>query len=292
MVVSFLFVILILLAFFAIQFKPGDVVPQSQYEVVVNENLRLKDKVEYLEERIRMLIAEIQRLRQNQSINKKLSDYLRNIAQERRFILTAIEEHVERETGLRVTVDNENGIIRFRGDDLFGSARWRVQNGSVADEVAAAIAGAFNDVLPCYTVGTRSEFDEACNRASAIIEAIQIEGHTDDDAVSASLTDAEGIIDNLDLSARRGAEMFRAILRHDNGRMLDYLNIRGQPVLSFSGYGDMRPLEPHDDRGSDRINRRIDLRFILTTPIITDEVDMIKSSLTARSPVIDKMIAE
>lgn len=292
MVVSFLFIVLILLAFFAIQFKPDDVVPKSEYEAVRKENVRLTDKIDELEERIRKLLAEIERLKQDQTVDKKLSEYLRSIAQERQFILSAIQKHVERETGLRVTIDNVNGIIRFRGDDLFGSAAWRVQKGSTADRVAAAIADAFSTVLPCYTVGTRSKFDEACNNSSAIIEAIQIEGHTDDDAVSARLTKSEGILDNLDLSARRGAEMFRAILMHDGGAMLDYLNIRGQPVLSFSGYGDMRPLEPHKNKGADRLNRRIDLRFILTTPIAANEVDAIKSSLVSGAPDIDSRIVK
>jgi flagellar motor protein MotB len=295
MVVSFLFIILILLAFFAIQFKPDDVVPKSDFDDLLQQKIHLEDKVHDLERdivtlqgRIVILLEEIERLRRHQDIDIKLSDYLRSIAKERQLILERIRKRVEQETGLRVTVDNVNGIIRFRGDDLFASSAWRVGTDSAADRVAAAISTAFTKILPCYTLGPRADFDWVCNNAFAIIEAIQIEGHTDDDTINtrSNLTRVEGIHDNLDLSARRGAEMFRAIIRHDdNQALLKFKNIRGQPVLSFSGYGDMRPLEPHWKTGADRLNRRIDLRFILTTPTVVEEVEMIKRSLVSGKPV-------
>ena len=133
--------------------------------------------------------------------------------------------------------------------------------------------------MPCYTLGPRSAFYVTCNKAFAIIETIQVEGHTDDDP----LRPRENMKDNYDLSARRGAETLRFVSDHrpDIG---EFRNRRGQPVLSFAGYGETRPVASGQTEGAKAANRRIDIRFILDTPKSLREVEEIRDRLTRERP--------
>ena len=177
-----------------------------------------------------------------------------------------------------------DGVIRFRGDDLFASGQWRVRSGSTAERVAHAVADALTDTLPCYTVGIRATFDTTCNSAFAAIETIQIEGHTDDTPLSAGHRERERMLDNRDLSARRGAETLRAATDRYRPELMAFLNLEGQPVLSFAGYGAMRPVARDDTPTAKAANRRIDIRFILQTPQNLREVEEIRARLADNRP--------
>lgn len=230
--VSFLFIVLILLAFFATQFRP------------------------------------------------ELDNYLQAIAAARADLLDRLAEQIRRRLpGIRVTVVAADGIIRFRGDDLFESGKWRVVPDSTADRVARAVGDALADALPCYTFGPSAAFATDCNDAFAVIETIQIEGHTDDVPLGAGLVEREMMRDNRDLSARRGAETLRAMTDRYRPELAEFLNLRDQPVLSFAGYGATRPIAPGDTVDARAANRRIDIRFILQTPRSLPEVEAIRNRL-------------
>lgn len=236
--VSFLFVVLILLAFFATQLE---------------------------------------------SEEDPLAAYLDDVSAERSRLLELLAERLGRHLpGIRVTVVPVDGIIRFRGDDLFQSGQWRVPPGSTAERVAQAVGDALGDTLPCYTLGPSpmSVGEDCRDEALAAIETIQIEGHTDDVPVGGYLRDVERILDNRDLSARRGAAMLRAITDDYRPTLMSFLNLYGQPVLSFAGYGDMRPIEVGVGEEVRAANRRIDIRFILQTPHNVAEVEEIRERLT------------
>jgi flagellar motor protein MotB len=270
MTVSFLFIMLIMLAFFASQFNEDDVVPKKEHTKILKENEVLKKE----NERLKKLLSK----------DLALANYLAGISDQKLSLMMRIKTHIEEKTGLRVEIDPINGIIRFSGDDLFGSGQWRVSPGSTADQVAKAIGNVFDELLPCYSLGENSKFSEQCNNSYAVLEAIQIEGHTDEQAISSNLKDRERMEDNNDLSARRSAEMLRAMTKRHLPHLLQFWNLKEQPVLSFSGYGYMRPLVPNKDSKSRAKNRRIDLRFIMATPNTSDEIDAIKKSLRTGHP--------
>ena len=272
MTVSFLFIMLIMLAFFASKFKLDDMVPKIFHEAVVEENKVLRQKNEHLKKLI--------------SKDLVLAIYLAGVADQKLSLMRQIQAHIEEQTGLQVEIDPINGIIRFSGDDLFGSGQWRVTTGSTADQVAKAIGNVLDELLPCFSTGKMSNFSTHCNNSYAILEAIQIEGHTDELAILSSLKDRERMVDNIDLSARRSAEMFRAMTERHLPHLLKYENLREQPVLSFSGYGFMRPLVPNENSASRAKNRRIDLRFIMATPNTSEEIDGIKRSLSLGRPAL------
>ena len=149
--------------------------------------------------------------------------------------------------------------------------------------MSQAVADALADTLPCYTLGPLSAFYVTCNHAFALIETIQVEGHTDDDPLSSRTRERENMKDNYDLSARRGAETLRFVGDHRR-EIGEFRNRRGQPILSFAGYGETRPIAPGQTAGAKAANRRIDIRFILDTPKSLREVEEIRDRLTWERP--------
>jgi len=197
----------------------------------------------------------------------------------------------QRIPGIQVTVHTIDGVIRFRADRLFDPGKWRIPEGSLAEQVAYAVGDALAETLPCYTLSPSLDIDVSCEGAVAAIETIQIEGHTDDVGLSLELREREKMLDNYDLSARRGAETLRVMTR-DRPELHKYLNLRGQPVLSFAGYGETRPInQENTDEARDQ-NRRIDIRFILQTPRNLLEVEQIRSQLTRRRADLPVVVDE
>ena len=266
MTISFLFVMLILLAFFATQIQNEDVVPKKEYDDVVVERDKLKKEVEKLKKKL--------------AKTDELSIYLNAIAKEKQLIMEKIRDKIyERFPGIHLEIERANGVIRLRGDDLFKPGRWRVLEGSRTEGIAKAIADALNEILPCFSIGSRSRFREECNSSDALFSTIQIEGHTDDEGISQTLKNREQMIDNFDLSARRGAETFRAMVERHIPELTEYKNQDDQPILSFSGYGSMRPLVQGSDPEARQANRRIDIRFIMGSPSNLQGMESIREAL-------------
>ena len=383
--VSFLFVILILLAFFATQFKPEETVPRDEYHTLEAELSEARDKIRSLEEALAAAHRKLKELEEERrNLNARLSErgrtitglreqvsvlhdmfaradtkvrdlstrigqleddlehvrierddareriksfmnevdrfslavanlqlevrrlqdriaelekpdplaaYLEEVSSTRSILLERLAERIRRQLpGIRVTVVAADGVIRFRGDDLFKSGRWRIRPGSTADRVSRAVGDALADTLPCYTVGRRAAFKAICNGAFAAIETIQIEGHTDSVPLSGLLREREKMLDNRDLSARRGAETLRAAADRYRPELMEFLNLHGQPVLSFAGYGAMRPIDPRDTVEGRAANRRIDIRFILQTPQNLREVEEIRERLTQNRPNLPPVV--
>lgn len=383
--VSFLFVILILLAFFATQFKPEETVPRDEYEALEAKWSNARDEIRNIEEalvaarrkieelgeerrklavrlsersrtitalreqvstlrdklakadamvralstRIDQLEGDLEHMRverddaresikslmdENARLSLAVADlqrevrrlqdriaelerpdllaaYLEEVSSARSALLERLAERIRQQLpGIRVTVVAADGVIRFRGDDLFKSGRWRILPSSTADRVSRAVADALADTLPCYTVGRRAAFKASCNGAFTAIETIQIEGHTDSVPLSVLLREREKMLDNRDLSARRGAETLRAAADRYRPELMEHLNLHGQPVLSFAGYGAMRPIDPRDTEEARAANRRIDIRFILQTPQNIREVEEIRERLTQNRPNLPPVV--
>ena len=210
-----------------------------------------------------------------------LATYLERIASERVELLDKLKDELSRNLpGIQVTVDVKHGVIRFRAEELFASGQWEIRPGSLAYRMSRAVGDALADTLPCYTLTPPADVQVAdCPDVVAAIETIQIEGHTDDVPISGRRQTQTGLLDNRDLSARRGAETLRAVTDRYRPDLMSYRNRKGQPVLSFAGYGEMRPIEPGDSEEARAFNRRIDIRFILETPQNVSEVEEIRERL-------------
>ena len=209
-----------------------------------------------------------------------LAAYFEDAAKAREALLKRLADQIRRRLpGIQVTVDTTDGVIRFRADELFRTGAWRIPPGSEAERVSHAVGDALAETLPCYTLSPTLDTAVSCKGAVAAIETIQIEGHTDDVGLSVELRNREQMRDNYDLSARRGAETLRVMIR-DRPELHHFLNLRRQPVLSFAGYGETRPINQDDTNEARAQNRRIDIRFILQTPRNLLQVKEIRSQLT------------
>ena len=259
--------------------------------------------------RVELLLAEVEQLKQSladcrrerDQLRMQLADmmdpdslaaYLEDASAAREALLERMAARIrQRLPGIQVTVDTTDGVIRFRADELFPRGTWRIRPGSLAERVSHAVGDALADTLPCYTLSPNLETEVSCAGAIAAIETIQIEGHTDDVGLSVELQEREQMRDNYDLSARRGAETLRVMIR-DRPELLHFLNLRGQPVLSFAGYGETRPINSGDTDEARAQNRRIDIRFILQTPRNLVEVEEIRSQLTRHRDDLPTVVDE
>lgn len=299
MTVSFLFIVMLLLAFFASQYSESDTVSRTMYENVVSERNRALEEVENLnallaekETIIEKKSAEIVELKKaNDELRNEITErekriaeleeiiakskkpdpleaYLTRSAAERRRILETLRDQLKIDfPDLQVVISEESDALRFQGEGLFdrGVSTLKADRKAVVEKIAARL----QQILPCYTLGPMSAWNEECNPGSSIIEALQIEGHTDSDGNPDS---------NLNLSTARANSTFTTMTISEP-RLVDFHNFRNQPVLSVAGYGQMRPIRKNDTAEAKATNRRVDLRIIMYSPSRSVEIERIRASL-------------
>ncbi|UXN05423.1 OmpA family protein [Bartonella sp. HY761] len=273
MTVSFLFVVILLLAYFAQQYSEKTTVPRTIYEEVLKE----KQAVETENTSLKIIIAELKKqiaqLQQELEKLKKidpLEAYLTAASQERRKILEVLRDQLKIDfPDLDVVISEESDALRFQGDGLFAtnSSTLRPDRIMIVDNLAKRL----RQILPCYTIGDLSKWDKSCNPSNAIIESVQIEGHTDSTG---------DFLANLSLSTARANSTFFKVI-DVSPQLVDFLNFRHQPVLSVAGYGQMRPVKDNTSKEGRDTNRRVDLRIIMYTPSQSAEIAKIREALGA-----------
>ena len=333
MTVGFLFIMMILLAFFASQAGEKETVPLSRFEEMKAQRNEWRDKAEdraakiveldrqltearveiddlrtklahmtkerdnlkskvaelttqntALIQRVAELDAEVKDLtariaEKDQEIGKlkeqlaklkqvdPLEAYLAQVSQARREVLIRLRDAILLDfPNLKVELSEESDALRFQGEGLFvqGSSNLTGEKSSIVERLAERL----DEILPCFTLGQGSRFDPSCNPAFAMVEAVQIEGHTD--SSGSDLT-------NRNLSAARANETFFTMTRAADG-LLQHLNLKIQPVLSVAAYGPDRPVATNDTPEGRATNRRIDLRFIMVTPKDTGGIELIRDA--------------
>jgi flagellar motor protein MotB len=304
MTVSFLFILMILLAFFAVRISDKDTVSRSVYNqvslerdnlIVVRDGLvadveRLKSerqkalnqitdlKIENLalqvtlrdrDKRIEDLLARIEELERRLKEQNPLEAYIAKAQDERRKILLQIEKALKAEfkDDILVEVSSEEDALRFKGEGLFASGESAFLPNK--ETIISRLAELMTEAISCYTVNARNVDYRECNPEGIVIEAVQIEGHTDSDD-----TDER----NIGLSTSRANNAFFTMLTSQND-LLSYKNIRDQPVISVAGYGEMRPVVPNTTLAGKAENRRIDLRLIMYTPRDRKQVERIQQQI-------------
>ena len=81
--------------------------------------------------------------------------------------------------------------------------------GSPGEKAIQVLAVALSKVLPCFSLGPASYPTKSCNPNAAFIDAVFVEGHTDNQPITGTL--GEGVRDNLSLSARRAINTLQAV---------------------------------------------------------------------------------
>lgn len=259
MTVSFLFIIMILLAFFAAQIGDEDTVPSSKYEQLQEENEKLR--------------AEIEKLRKPNPLEEYLSAA---IARQREVIEKIRDRLLVEFPNLQVVISPEQDALRFQGEGLFETDSSELDGEGL--RIVQAMGRILDEILVCYTIGDRAHRGVGCDSGDVLIEAVQIEGHTDNDGED---------LYNLNLSTNRAIATFVEMSRVTPG-VVDHLNLRDQPVLSVSGYGEMRPIASNNTVEGKSANRRIDLRIIIYAPKKIEDLENLKGELAPLRPSGDE----
>ena len=290
MTISFLIILMILLAFFASRFTDEEMVPRPD---LVAEQLKAERLERQLDELKRLLAAMVPReqlfteqrralqlqhhidelKRQLAALRRPdpLEAYLRDVALSRKTALAELQRKIRVEfPDLDVVTSAENDALRFQGEGLFAHASDRLERNKLS--IVERVAELLDELLPCYSVGPRSNHDLVCNPGYAVVEAVQIEGHTD----------AVGEDDyNMKLASNRAISTYAAMTNRAP-RLFDHKNLRGEPGLSVAGYGENRPVADNETPQGRATNRRIDLRFIMYAPNQSEEIAGIREKLKQR----------
>ena len=285
MTVSFLFILMILLAFFASQFHDEKTVPRVEYDRLLKEKMQLEAelrKVAVIVDAPDLSVAvpvqkmkdELERLRrlleQPKSPNE-MEVYNAAVADTRKRLLLDLKDEINREIpDVSVTVSANFDALQFRGDGLFDSGRDKPT--PVGVNRMRRIAEILDSDLSCFALGPRKQYSSTCNPGYALIDALQVEGHTDN---------VGGDDFNMDLSAKRAASIY-SLMTEQKPDLILYQNRNQQPVLSVAGFGKGRPLQDNTTKSGQDANRRIDLRFIMVVPSREADIDAIKRELAGK----------
>ncbi len=313
MTIGFLFIVIILLAFFATQISPEETVPKKllderddqiallQQRLLLYDDLvkdtdqdvinRLQQQIQALTVEKRKLFAQLQwqdtllaSLRDDldagptDDLHRKILDLRAEIAllhellreketknpiaeynslasSELASLLDRMQSRIkEIDDGIDVEISLHQDALQFRGDGLF--ARGEKTPSPDGHKKMQKIAAILSEEIGCFIAGNIA-MTESCNPNATIIDAIQIEGHTDSDGND---------IYNMRLGAGRGASIY-SVMVSEHPALLEFLNLQKQPVFSVASYGEGRPIASEALDGGKDANRRIDIRFIMFSPI-------------------------
>lgn len=208
-----------------------------------------------------MLMAFALNLRDAQQTQEKINAEQTGARKARDRMLEDIQRSLEAK-GVRVEIDRENGVLRLKADLLFDKAKAELTD--TGRSIISHVADALQEVLPCYANLPGMVRSELCPTfKGGRLEAVFIEGHTDSDPFPANYK-----MNNWTLSAERAITTFRAII--DGHSDLDAIrNDASEHLIGVSGYESRRPTAPVPGQTPEekkRADRRIDLRFIMSSP--------------------------
>ena len=177
-----------------------------------------------------------------------------------------------REREVEVALDPENGIVRLPESLLFdtGEAVLRPRGVRALRELAAVLAL----TLPCYSRAPAIQQRDCPIPSRPLLEAVLVEGHTDDRPISTST-----FADNWQLASARAINTYKALLAYEPS-LSALLNDRGEALLGVSNYEAQRPVSLGPTPEDRRLNRRIDLRFLIAAPSEA-QLDQIRSRMQA-----------
>jgi flagellar motor protein MotB len=238
MMVGVLFIFVIMLMTFALDFQSTTDIQQSSINVARQVALRLQG----MQADVRDRLAQIDRS-----------------SQARRQLLVDIQTQLAAE-GLDVAVDDANGVLRLTEN----AVKFDANRSELSDRARLnvdKIARVLDRVLGTYAA-CRVAVDQTTCAPTGVgptLETVFIEGHTDTTGVP-DLKERDKR--NWELSAERAVATYREIVAQSPG-VRALRNKSGEEVISVSGYSSTRPIDPRETRDAWEKNRRIDLRFVM-----------------------------
>jgi chemotaxis protein MotB len=297
MMVGILFIFLLLLTVFALNFREAEREQKVEFARYVEAQKRASEAEsrarasELVAQREAALSAASKA--ENARLRSLLFDAVAQLEKDikdreaaRGQLLLSLQQSLG-DKGVTVTIDQASGILRLPEDLLFktGDAALGKESVTRLQTLAKVLAG----ILPCYVHGADTS---GCGKVVApILETVLVEGHTDRQAYRHTVVPVapptpsgnslfgnpapappkviivnDSEVRNDRLSTDRALNVFKE-LRLAQPSLDSLRNSDQQPLLGFSGYGPRRPLP--DALGSSQAefqkNRRIDLRFVLSS---------------------------
>lgn len=161
-----------------------------------------------------------------------------------------------------VTIEPANGVLRLPEELLFESGAVALREDGL--RALRALAYALARALPCYAQAPAVTQRDCPTGATPILETVLIEGHTDDRPITSA-----PFGDNWNLASLRGINTYKALVGFEPSLEL-LRNPRGEPLLGVSAYEARRPVVAEPTDAARRLNRRIDLRFVVAAPASAD----------------------
>jgi len=260
MMIGVLFIFIIMVAYFAFQIKNEKTVPFSIYEVVQKEKVKLEEEVQQLLLRIAELKAEIERLKSP----NPLEQYIENSNQARNDIVEDVVRELKA-SNIDAEAVYQQGVVTISGKGLFANGRSDLDGLLGAVNRVNILSDTLYQRVQCFVLDSNKALDKykQCNPSLIFLEAVFIEGHTDNQAITVPLPD--GSTNNLELSSRRATNTYQQLVERNN-RITSYLNPANQQVLSVAAYGEQRPIDDNNSIEGRQNNRRIDIRFVMYIP--------------------------
>jgi chemotaxis protein MotB len=184
-------------------------------------------------------------------VQKKIKAFERNI-NTRSELLQKLESDLSNK-GIHVEIDTNEGAMRITKEKLFDSAKADIKEDKIwiIKEIA-------EDILNFMK---QDKYHNAIN-------TIYIEGHTDNVHLNKSKCGFRWT--NMELSAQRAINTFLLMDKLTNGEFSKLKNKEGKALISYSGYGDTRPIASNDTKEGRERNRRIEFFFAVNPPDIKE----------------------
>jgi flagellar motor protein MotB len=288
LMVGLLFVFIILLMAYALNYRTAEQQASDTRSALATARDSAEEEHERLEEQRDILAAEIDSLEaERRGLQAQLAateaerdrlGALTSTIGERDIARSAMLQEVKdllEEREVSVAIEPENGIVRLPEELLFDSAQATLR--PEGERALRALAHALARALPCYARAPGDMQLDCPRGASPLLEAVLIEGHTDDRPLLGG-----AIADNWMLSALRGVNTFKALVAFEPSLEL-LRNGRGEALLGVSGYEARRPVLDQPTAEARRLNRRIDLRFIVAAPS-AEEIARVRERLDSARP--------
>mgnify|MGYP000898123383 CR=1 FL=1 len=186
---------------------------------------------------------------------------------DRAHMLKSIQQSLK-DAGIDAEIDAPTGVLRIPDREVtFATGSSELDE--VNREKITNIGTVLEKMLYCRIATHLNE--EVCrqqNPSQHLLDAIFVEGHTDNQPFAGDLT-GEG---NRLLSTRRANAVY-AVMVLGNPTLQQFKNIRKEAIFSLSGYGADRPVKGHEHAlpTNDPSNRRIEFRLIYTQQGLSDQ---------------------
>lgn len=288
LMVGLLFVFIILLMAYALNYRSAEQQAShastslaSARESAEEERRHLEDQRDQLAAEIDSLEAERRGLQSELAQTRVERDQLGALTStvgERDVARTAMLQEVKdllAERDVEVAIEPENGVVRLPEGLLFDSGQATLR--PEGERALRALAYALARALPCYARAPGDMQLDCPKGASPLLEAVLVEGHTDDRPILGG-----AIADNWILSALRGVNTFKALVAFEPSLEL-LRNGRGEALLGVSSYEARRPVLDQPTPEARRLNRRIDLRFVVAAPS-AEEVARVREQIAPARP--------